>query len=144
MGTATVSKDKVVYNHDYPKEAADTTSTSNVSNTFKPYEFKENDLIINKTVEHPYGEYYQLPNKLLFKFKVNLGSKYANYEFDTSVGKKKTDKDGILEVSVKPNEPLTISGIDEGTLVKVTEIQDKYGFEVKDREITKEILNTLN
>ena len=38
------------------------TSTSNVSNTFKPYEFKENDLIINKTVEHPYGEYYQLPN----------------------------------------------------------------------------------
>ena len=118
------------------------TSTSNVSNTFKPYEFKENDLIINKTVEHPYGEYYQLPNKLLFKFKVNLGSKYANYEFDTSVGKKKTDKDGILEVSVKPNEPLTISGIDEGTLVKVTEIQDKYGFEVKDREITKEITIT--
>lgn len=118
------------------------TSTSNVSNTFKPYEFKENDLIINKTVEHPYGEYYQLPNKLLFKFKVNLGSKYANYEFDTSVGKKKSDKDGILEVSVKPNEPLTISGIDEGTLVKVTEIQDKYGFEVKDREITKEITIT--
>ena len=118
------------------------TSTSNVSNTFKPYEFKENDLIINKTVEHPYGEYYQLPNKLLFKFKVNLGSKYANYEFDTSVGKKKADKDGILEVSVKPNEPLTISGIDEGTLVKVTEVQDKYGFAVKDSQITKEITIT--
>lgn len=118
------------------------TSTSNVSNTFKPYEFKENDLIINKTVEHPYGEYYQLPNKLLFKFKVNLGSKYANYEFDTSIGKKKTDKDGILEVSVKPNEPLTISGIDEGTLVKVTEVQDKYGFAVKDSQITKEITIT--
>ena len=118
------------------------TSTSNVSNTFKPYEFKENDLIINKTVEHPYGEYYQLPNKLLFKFKVNLGSKYANYEFDTSVGKKKTDDKGILEVSVKPNEPLTISGIDEGTLVKVTEVQDKYGFAVKDSVITKEITIT--
>ncbi|MBE6145492.1 MAG: hypothetical protein E7171_02610 [Firmicutes bacterium] len=118
------------------------TSTSNVSNTFKPYEFKENDLIINKTVEHPYGEYYQLPNKLLFKFKVNLGSKYANYEFDTSIGKKKSDKDGILEISVKPNEPLTISGIDEGTLVKVTEVQDKYGFAVKDSQITKEITIT--
>ena len=118
------------------------TSTSNVSNTFKPYEFKENDLIINKTVEHPYGEYYQLPNKLLFKFKVNLGSKYANYEFDTSVGKKKTDEHGILEVSVKPNEPLTISEIDEGTIVKVTEIQDKYGFAVKDSIITKEITIT--
>lgn len=118
------------------------TSTSNVSNTFKPYEFKENDLIINKTVEHPYGEYYQLPNKLLFTFKVNLGTKYANYEFDTSIGKKKTDKDGILEVSVKPNEPLTISGIDEGTLVKVTEVQDKYGFAVKDSQITKEITIT--
>ena len=115
------------------------TSTSNVSNTFKPYEFKENDLIINKTVEHPYGEYYQLPNKLLFKFKVNLGSKYANYEFDTTAGTKKADKDGILEISVKPNEPLTISGIDEGTKVKVTEIQDKYGFAVKDSVISKEI-----
>ena len=118
------------------------TSTSNVSNTFKPYEFKENDLIINKTVEHPYGEYYQLPNKLLFKFKVNLGSKYANYEFDTTAGTKKADKDGILEISVKPNEPLTISGIDEGTKVKVTEIQDKYGFAVKDSVITKEITIT--
>ena len=118
------------------------TSTSNVSNTFKPYEFKNNDLIINKTVEHPYGEYYQLPNQLLFKFKVNLGTQYANYEFDTSVGKKKTDDKGILEVSVKPNEPLTISGIDEGTLVKVTEVQDKYGFAVKDSVITKEITIT--
>ena len=118
------------------------TSTSNVSNTFKPYKFKENDLIINKTVEHPYGEYYQLPNKLLFKFKVNLGTKYANYEFDTSIGKKKTDEHGILEVSVKPNEPFTISEIDEGTIVKVTEIQDKYGFAVKDSIITKEITIT--
>ena len=118
------------------------TNTSNVSNTFKPYEFKENDLIINKTVEHPYGEYYKIPNKLLFTFKVNLGSKYANYEFNTTAGTKKADKDGILEVSVKPNEPLTISGIDEGTLVKVTEVQDKYGFAVKDSQITKEITIT--
>ena len=115
------------------------TSTSNVSNTFKPYEFKENDLIINKTVEHPYGEYYQIPKQLLFTFKVELGSKYANYEFDTTAGTKKADKDGILEISVKPNEPLTISGIDEGTKVKVTEIQDKYGFAVKDSVISKEI-----
>ena len=115
------------------------TSTSNVSNTFKPYEFKENDLIINKTVEHPYGEYYQIPKQLLFTFKVDLGSKYANYEFDTTAGTKKADKDGILEISVKPNEPLTISGIDEGTKVKVTEIQDKYGFAVKDSVISKEI-----
>lgn len=118
------------------------TSTSNVSNTFKPYEFKENDLIINKTVEHPYGEYYQIPTRLLFTFKVDLGSKYANYEFLTTAGKLKTDSSGILEVSVKPNEPLTISGIDEGTKVKVTEIQDKYGFAVKDSVITKEITIT--
>ena len=118
------------------------TNTSNVSNTFKPYEFKENDLIINKTVEHPYGEYYKIPNKLLFTFKVNLGSKYANYEFNTTAGTKKADKDGILDISVKPNEPLTISGIDEGTLVKVTEVQDKYGFAVKDSQITKEITIT--
>ena len=27
------------------------TNTSNVNNTFKPYEFNENDLIINKTLE---------------------------------------------------------------------------------------------
>lgn len=118
------------------------TNTSNVSNTFKPYEFKENDLIINKTVEHPYGEYYQIPNRLLFTFKVDLGTKYANYEFLTTAGKLKTNANGILEVSVKPNEPLTISGIDEGTIVKVTEIQDKYGFAVKDSEITKEITIT--
>lgn len=118
------------------------TNTSDVNNTFKPYEFKNNDLIINKTVEHPYGEYYAIPKKLLFTFKVDLGTKYADYEFLTTAGRIKANKKGILEISVKPNEPLTITGIDEGTIVKVTEVQDKYGFKVKDNEITKEITIT--
>ena len=118
------------------------TNTSDVNNTFKPYEFKNNDLIINKTVEHPYGEYYTIPKKLLFTFKVDLGTKYADYEFLTTAGRIKANKKGILEISVKPNEPLTITGIDEGTVVKVTEVQDKYGFKVKDNEITKEITIT--
>ena len=118
------------------------TNTSNVNNTFKPYEFNKNDLIINKTLEHPYGEQYKVPNQLLFTFKVDLGKSYANYEFVTSAGTIKSDKDGILNVTVKPNDPLTISGIDEGTKVKVTEIQDKYGFAVKDSVITKEIIVT--
>ena len=118
------------------------TNTSNVNNTFKPYEFNKNDLIINKTLEHPYDEHYKIPNQLLFTFKVDLGKNYANYEFVTSAGTIKADNDGILNVTVKPNDPLTISGIDEGTKVKVTEIQDKYGFAVKDSVITKEIVVT--
>ena len=118
------------------------TNTSNINNTFKPHEFNENDLIVNKTIEHPYGSQYKIPNQLLFTFEIDLGDKYADYEFVTSIGNKKADSEGILKLSVKPNEPLTITGIDEGTVVKVTEIQDKYGFAVKDQILTKEITIT--
>ena len=118
------------------------TNTSNINNTFKPHEFNENDLIINKTIEHPYGSQYKIPNQLLFTFEIDLGDKYADYEFVTSIGNKKANSEGILKLSVKPNEPLTITGIDEGTVVKVTEIQDKYGFAVKDQILTKEITIT--
>ena len=116
--------------------------TEDVDNTFKPYEFAKNDIIINKTVEHPYGEYYELPNKLLFTFKVDFGKEYAEYEFNTSIGKLKTDSNGIVEITVKPDEPLTIREIDEGTKIKVTEVQDKPGFTVKGNIVTKEVTVT--
>jgi hypothetical protein len=53
------------------------TGTEDVDNTFKPHEFARNDIIINKTVEHPYGEYYEIPKQLLFTFKVDFGKEYA-------------------------------------------------------------------
>ena len=42
--TATVEKDKIVYSHDYPREAADTTSTSNVNGN--------GDTIVLETLVH--------------------------------------------------------------------------------------------
>lgn len=109
------------------------TSTPAALNTFKPYQSIEGDLIISKTVEHPFGEDYVIPENIAFDFQVELGALYAGYTLTTTQGNFTTDENGILTVSVKPGVPIGIEGIDEGMQVTVTELQkDGDGFAVKD------------
>lgn len=118
------------------------TSTESITNTFKPFKFPSNDLILKKSIEHPYDEYYHIPDDLTFDFDVNLGIEYANSTLLTTQGEKTTDDSGVLRVSLKPNEELYIEDITEDTKVIVTEHQTHPGFSVKDSIATKE--GTIN
>ncbi len=106
-------------------------STQPVINTFKPLQSIMNGLMISKTIEHPYGRDYIIPDNISFDFEVDLGSEYAGYTFNTSDGEKTADPNGMLAAAIKPGSTLTIEGIDAGTKVIVTEKQNKNGFVVK-------------
>ena len=114
------------------------TGTNTIKNTFKPFAFPRNDLIVSKTVEHSYGDNYKIPEDLSFDFDINLGESYANYTFETSHGEKTTNELGVMRVSLKPGENIHVEDIEEGTKVTVTEVQNNPGFTIKDVSVTKD------
>lgn len=114
------------------------TEPQTIKNRFKPFAFPRNDLIVSKTIEHSYGDTYQVPESLSFDFNINLGESYANSTFETSHGEKSTNELGIMEISLKPGENIYIENIEEETKVTVTELQNKPGFSIKDVSVTKD------
>lgn len=115
------------------------TKTDSLINTFIPFDNIAGDLVISKTVEHPFGDEYVIPDNIAFNFKVDLGSFYANTTLKTDAGDVATDENGCIQISVKPGKKFSFEGIDAGTKVTVTEIQkDGNGFTVKEGAITRE------
>ena len=115
------------------------TKTDSAINTFPPLEIRKNDVILNKSVEHPFGNDYVIPAEIAFDFQVNLGQLYANTTIKTSSGNIISDEKGTISVSLKPNESFTLQNIDVGTKVTVAEKQeDGSGFNVKDGNVIKE------
>ncbi len=108
------------------------THTGSLVNTFLPFDSVEGDLVISKTVEHPYGADYVIPEHIKFDFQVELGALYADYTFATNYGDVTADANGTLLLSVRPGAPVGIEGIDEDTAVTVTELPTSLaGFTVK-------------
>lgn len=119
------------------------TKTDSIVNTFTPVSVIINNLLIGKTVEHPFGEDYVIPEDIEFDFAVDLGSSYSGQTVKTSYGEVTADENGVITVSVKPGRSISIEGIEEGTVAKVTELLDaESGFTVKDGILTKEITVT--
>lgn len=115
------------------------TKTDSLINTFVPFDNIISNLLISKNVEHPFGDEYVIPDNIAFDFKVDFGSLYANATIKTTTGDIVADKNGSIHISVKPGESFAVEGIDAGTKVTVTEIQeDGSGFTVKDGTATME------
>ena len=114
------------------------TEPQSIANTFKPFKYPSNDLLVSKVVEHPFGDNYNIPEDLAFDFEINFGTDYANYTFDTTAGEKTTDENGIMRVKLKPGETINVDNVDEGTKVTVTEVQNKPGFSIKDVSVTRD------
>lgn len=112
--------------------------TSPLISRFIPGDYSSNDLVISKSIEHSLGDGYVVPDNMEFEFQIDLGSYYANQLIITSQGKFKVNEKGIFNIKIKPSVDVVISGIEEGTKVKVTEIIDKPGFSAKD-ELVKEV-----
>lgn len=119
------------------------TKTDSIINTFTPFESILSDLLISKTVEHPFDSGYVIPDNISFDFKVDFGSLYANTTIKTTAGNIIADNNGSINVSLKPGTSLGVEDIDAGTKVTVTEVQNSdSGFAVKDGAVTKEAIVT--
>ena len=115
------------------------TQTDSIINTFTPLVTVINRLLINKEVEHPFGQDYVIPDHISFNFKVDFGEDYANTVIQTSGGRLTADKDGAIYVCVKPKKAFSVEGIEVGTKVTVTEVQNEgSGFAVKNDVATME------
>lgn len=115
-------------------------TTESLINIFKPFTVAQADLLIKKTVEHPFGDEYVIPDSVAFDFVVELGALYANTTVATTVGAIQTDDRGTLAVSVNANATVGIEGLDAGTKVTVREIdRADDGFTAKDNKTTQDV-----
>lgn len=115
------------------------TKTPSIINIFRP--ILNEDLTIQKTVEHPFGDNYAIPDNLTFDFQVRLGDSYTeNMTVKTSQGDKEVDGNHCVTLEVKPGNSVTIENILIGTEITVEELLDTTktpGFAVKDEEAIK-------
>lgn len=129
------------------------TKTDSVKNTFRPLQQIAYDLLLTKTVEHPFGETYVIPQGIGFWYQVDLGESYANQELTIVKGTQEaetvsTDETGVVTIWMNPGVATYIQGIAEGTVATVTELNDgeyaKAGFAVKDNISSKEVTITAD
>lgn len=104
------------------------------------------DLHIQKTVEHPFGNTYSIPDNIVFNFNVSLGTGYANKGItvitaDNSSGETVTaDANGVIALSIKPNQAVIIKDVAVGSEVTVTEqLSAGSGFSVKNGEAEQKL-----
>lgn len=117
------------------------TQTRPLTNTFIPTVYPLGQLTLNKTVEHPLGDGYTIPDAIKFLFNIALGSDYAGKTLRAENGESFTaDGAGNISVSVKPGASLTLNGIFAGTSVTVTETDILPGFSVKGGQNEKNVI----
>lgn len=104
------------------------TQTPSLRNVFTSDLKPTGDLIIRKSVEHPFGTGYSVPEGLTFGFRVELGAEYAGKTLETSQGTVTADSAGVITVWVEADSSLTVYDLDVDTQVKVTEISEHPGF----------------
>ena len=108
------------------------TKTDPITNVFVPGTVGVSGLTVSKTVEHPLGDNYAIPDNISFDFNIELGSYYAGAKLNTTAGKMTANESGTLSVSIKPGVAFGIEGLEEGTMVRVTEKATSLdGFTVK-------------
>lgn len=118
------------------------TRTSTLINTFISGFAPEGDIIIRKTVEHPFGDSYVIPENIGFGFRVELGEEYAGKTVSTTQGSQTADSSGNIIVTVKPGESVGIREIIAGTSVTVTELSQSPGFAVSGGKDTQTVTVT--
>lgn len=106
------------------------TKTSTLINTFISGFAPEGGIIIRKTVEHPFGDAYEIPDNIGFGFRVELGEEYIGKPVIITQGTQTADSSGNIIVTVKPGESVGIREIVAGTSVTVTELSQAPGFAV--------------
>lgn len=110
------------------------TKTPSLYNLFVSGLNPTGTLVIRKTVEHPFGTDYVIPDGIEFTFAVDLGEENAGKTFDGRTA----DEAGVLSVTVKVNSAVTLYDLPAETTVTVTEQAAGGGFSVKDGAVSRE------
>lgn len=107
--------------------------TPTITNTFTSGITPYGSLTISKTLEHPFGDDYVLPNNdnVVFSFNVDLGTDNANKTFGQGTSTLTANDNGVVSVQVKAGYSATIDGIPAGTKATVTETTERTGFSVE-------------
>lgn len=101
-----------------------TTGTPSIINTFLSGLEPTGDLVIHKSLTHPFGEGYQPPADLSFSFEADLGMENAGQTF----GIYTADENGKIIFSLSDGVNRTIPDLPSGTQVTVTETGLTTGF----------------
>jgi len=104
--------------------------TSDVVNTFLSGLAPEGSLTLRKTLEHPLGEDFVLPDDLAFTFELALGKNHANRSFSAGGSTVTADQNGTVTLQVAPGGSLTVTGLPEGSF-PLREVGLTDGFAVK-------------
>ena len=95
--------------------------TPSLLNTFLSGVPLTGDLVLSKTVTHPFGSGYVIPDGLTFDFTVALGPEFAGATVSGTHGDLTADANGDIAVSLRPDGVLRIRDLPRGTAVTVTE-----------------------
>ena len=124
------------------------TQTQSLTNIFAPFFGPTADLTIRKVLEHPFGDGYIVPNNIEFDFSVALGEEFAGKTVITSQREDgiTADEEGVLRLSVKPGQAVTLYDLAADSEVLVTEHirQEQQGFYIEENEQTLTIQNGVN
>lgn len=105
--------------------------TDPVLNTFISGVDPYGSLTISKSVEHPYGDSYVIPEDVSFSYKVELGDKCAGKTYSGYTA----DSDGVITLDIpygKGTSSIKLEEIPAGTHAVITEQSIPKGFEAKD------------
>ena len=53
-------------------------------------------MVLSKTVAHPFGAEYVIPENVEFGFEVDFGAHYADFTLSTTEGEMTCDENGVL------------------------------------------------
>lgn len=122
----------IYYNSDKTNDTVTGNVTANhiddVAFTNAPRQYEE--LTITKTVNHPFAERPAALNNIAFTFEVDLGKQAAGMTFPLADGTRTpaADENGVITMTIKAEQTITIQGILEDTPYTVREINIPQGF----------------
>ena len=122
----------IYYNSDKAEDTVAGTVTTNkidqVDFTNAPRQYTE--LTITKTVNHPFAEIPAALNNIAFTFEVDLGPQAAGMTFPLADGTRTpaADANGVITMTIKAEQSITIQGILEDTPYVVREVNLPQGF----------------
>lgn len=108
------------------------TQTGSILNTFLSGIEPTGTLVLQKTIRHPFGPEYAIPDNehTQFGFTVDLGEEHAHDTF----GYFTADAEGRFDVFVKANSSISIPDVPVGTQAVITEHTPGPGFTAPDAQ----------
>ncbi|MBQ8381716.1 MAG: VWA domain-containing protein [Clostridia bacterium] len=107
------------------------------------------NVIISKTVEHPFGDSYEVPANLVFEFEITVinveGTPRANTTYHTATGTTVvTDGNGRATVKLHAGQSIRLNDLYETDIVTVREVNLPAGFTAEETKLSVSVSSDVN